>query len=280
MSEHSDNNNRAKQPKKIGTSGNTAKASQPSAKASQVASLNPKHWVLTRCGKVIFIAEHSVRDFSWEFADAHDPAIQQRCLQFAIDPAYFTMNHPKIENVDDAIATQIPFFYWTDPEKTTFSILNVAENDSKLMFLKSSEIDLLVGDENWTLIAAQHPAKISLTKRLEMFRAQSDKVKNNLYFLGEDNGWLIMLRMEPNRFHNSIKVEGMIFHNDPMLQLNTQQNWERHGNKSLHLAFSKRGAESHMQDSIWINVGWPNSTHCLRSHLKISDKMVNDNRFK
>lgn len=246
----------------------------------QLDSLDPKHWVLTRCGKVIVVKNHAVREFSWEFADQNEPLVQERCRMFEIDPFQFTMNHPKIENVDDAIAQQIPFYYWTQPNDITYAVLNVAANDSNILFLKSTDIDILVGEENWTTVAKEHPANISFGKRLDMFAAQSEKIKDTLYFLGEDYGWLIMFSMKANFHSESICVKSIVFHSDPMLQLNSQQNWERHGNKKLHLAFSRRGSPAHLQDSIWVNVGWPNSTQCLRSHIKISEKLVNDNRLK
>ncbi|MEE4246944.1 MAG: hypothetical protein V2I33_16145 [Kangiellaceae bacterium] len=243
-------------------------------------SIDPKHWVVTRCGKVVLIEDHSVRDFKWEFVDYDDPLVQERCRMFQIDPSSFTVNHPKIENVDDAIAQQIPYFYWTKPNELTYSILNVAANESNMIFLKSSDLDILIGDENWTTIAKEHPARISFDKRLDMFRAQSEKITDTLYMMGEDNGWLILLRMKGNLFSDSIRVDGMIFHSDPQLQLNTQQNWERHGNKTLYLAFTRRNTTPHMQDSVWTNVGWPNSSQCLRSHLRISADLVNDSKIK
>jgi hypothetical protein len=242
--------------------------------------MDPKHWVLTRCGKIVVVKNHAVRDFSWELADSDNPIVQERCRLFGIDPTQFNLNHPKIEQVDDAIAQQISYFYWTEPNDISYAILNVAANDANILLLKSSEIDLLIGDDNWTLVAKEHPANISFGKRLDMFASQSEKIKDTLYFLGEDNGWLLLYSMKANLFSESICVKGMVFHSDPMLQLNSQQSWERHGNKKLYLAFCRKGTAPHLQDSIWVNVGWPNSPQCLRSHIKISAKLVNDNRIK
>ncbi|NVJ60485.1 MAG: hypothetical protein HWE27_08845 [Gammaproteobacteria bacterium] len=247
---------------------------------ANIADLDSKHWVLTRCGKIVLVKNHSSRDFSWSQANLDIPIIKERSRLFKLTEDKFTLNHPSIDAVEDAIAQQMLYYYWTKPNKITYSILNLAENESKMIFLKSSELDLLIGDENWTTIANEHPAHISFSKRLDGFKKTSDIIKDKLYFLGEDNGWLVLFRMQANLYHHSIKVCGMIFHSDPMLQLNSQNSWERHGNKKLHLAFSKKGGSSKMQDSIWTNVGWSNSNHCMLSQLRISEKLVNDNRIK
>ncbi len=248
--------------------------------STDVSKLDPKHWVVTRCGKLVIVKNHSVREFSWEFADIDQPDVYRRCKRFNIDKDGFTLNHPKLDSVEDAIAEQVPYYYWIEPGNALFSILNITENESKMIFLKSNDIDLLVGNDNWTTVAKEHPAYMSFNKRLEMLQGQSDVIQTTLYMLGEDNGWLLLYAFQGNLHSESIKVSAMMFHSDPLLQMNTQSNWERHGNKTLYLAFSKKSALPNLQDSIWLNVGWNNSPFCLRSNLKISSKLVNDNREK
>lgn len=242
--------------------------------------LNEKDWVVTRCGKVVLIGEHSVSEFSWEFADLDNPFVASRCNRFGIEQDTFNVSHPDMANVNDAIATQIPYFYWRDPGNARFSVIDVVENESNLVFLKSSDIDMLVGEDNWSPVAPKHDAIISFSKRLEFYQSQSDNVRENLYFLAEDKGWLILYRMRANSCGTSIAVDGMVFHNDPKLKGSSQVYWKLFGNKTLYLAFSQKRDTSKLQDSIRLNSGWSRSIRCLSPPVKIYDQAVNDNRFK